>query len=307
MRREIALVIALAAGACSSKKDAGGSGTAGSGTAAPAAASDAAAAALTCPPGNLVRDGACVEVINAGTVAAVAVQKTRLDELAIRLGTLDSLTAPLEVLRAFRELDQWKALTAKVSQLKVVDDMVGQIDGGLQALRGFSGQLGEISARLGNLNRELERLMTQTGATAALADVRAQVSRKVRDTVEPLAGQVSTAIRDGIAPIRAQLEKAGALIDLACASLTLSGGSDASKALCKQAKDAFATGTASIDELAGWPAKLFDGVAVELETQLDALLDDGAKQAIDAAQTLVNDALRLPAGAGAGSGSGSGT
>ncbi|MCE9576444.1 MAG: hypothetical protein K8W52_25065 [Deltaproteobacteria bacterium] len=314
MRREFAFAIALVAGACSSKKDAGGSGTAGSATP-PAAVSDAAPPAVTCPPGSLVQAGACVAVITADKVAAVGAQKTRLDELGALLDKIEDLAAPVEVLRAFHDLPEWKALTAKISKLAVVDEMIAQLDEGLKQLRAFKAGLGEAATRLGNLKGELDALMTSTGAAAALDDVRTKVSAEVRGAIEPLATQVATAIRDGIAPISERLEKAGAALDLACASLTLSGGSDQAKGLCKSAKDAFGKGVAFLDEVKTKPATVFDDVAAQLETQLDQLIDAESKKAIDAAQVMVNDALKLPAGSGsaagsgaaAGSGSGSGS
>ncbi len=292
------LLVAVALAGCGKKKESGDTAASGS------APEPVEPAPVTCPAGNAVQEGKCVPVVTAEKVEAVAKQQSRLDDLANTLGQIDKLAAPIELLDAFRKLDQWKAMTDKFDRLEAVDAAIGDLDTAVKTLRTFKGSLGEASGRLGNLKGELDRLMTETGKARQLEEVRGQVSTQLRTTMQPLADQVATTLDKAIQPLSSQLEQAGDVLDLVCASLKLSGGGDDAKTLCKQAKSAFADGVAYFASIKTQPAKLFTEVQGELEAQLPDLIDAETKKALDAAQAKVNDALKLPAAAaGAGSGS----
>jgi len=296
MRTKYAIVLMLAFAGCGTKQEPGGagSGTGSVDTTKPVEPEKS----ITCPPGNVVKDGACVVVLTAEKVALVVTQQTRLDDLAKLLDKVDTAAAPIELLNAFRKLDEWKNLTSKFDQLKTVDEVVAQLDNGIKTLRTFKAGLGEASGRLGNLKLELDRLMKDTGTARKIEEVRAQVSSQVRSAVEPLALQVADTIQNALTPLMTKLEEVQAVMELTCASLKLGGGGDQAKALCKQAKEAFSAGLAFLDDFKARPAKMFDDLANELQTQLALLIDAEANKILDLAQIKVNEALKLPAGSG---------
>jgi len=300
MRSIVAILIGLTL-ACSGKKkeEAGASGSAGSGSAVVTPTGGSGPA--SCPPGNVVKDGACVAVITPDKVAVVSQQQTRLDELAKLLDKVETLGAPIELLNGFIQLDEWKKFAASSDELKALDKVIVVLADAVKQLREFKGGLGESAQRLGNLKGELDRIMTDTGTAKQLAEVRAQVSAQVRTAIEPLAAQVTDAIQKGIAPLIKDLEETSDLILGACVLAKRTGG-DQVKSMCASAKELFAKGLTFLAEVKTKPAMLFDDVTKQLTTQLDALLDDQTKALLGAAQTKVNEALKLPAG-GAGSGS----
>jgi hypothetical protein len=301
MRTKLAFVVVVALAGCSSKKDSGGGGGGGTGSSEQKPVEDKP---VTCPPGNVVKDGKCVAAVTAEKVEVIAKQQTRLDDLAKLLDKIDTVSAPIELLNAFRKLDEWKNLVTKFEQLKTVDEVVAQLDNGIKTLRTFKAGLGEASGRLGNLKTELDRLMKDTGAARKLEEVRAQVSSQIRTAVEPLANQVTDTIRNALVPLNEKLEQVQAGLEIACASIKLGGGGDQAKDLCKQAKAAFVAGLEYLTDFKERPAKLFDEVTAELEKQFELLIDAEVKKAIDVAQVKVNEALKLPP-PDAGSGSGS--
>lgn len=309
--RKISVVIALLAlGACG-KKDNDAGGKQGS-----AVGSAKAEAPLTCPPGSAIADGACVAVVTPQKVAAVAQQKSRIDELVQLLQKVDTVGAPIEVMNGLRQIDQWKALVAKNERLKVFDDVVATLDGAVKKLRTFKGDLDQASAGLGNLQGELDRLLTETGAAKRIEEVRARVSSQIRTTMEPLAKQVADTVQNALAPLEARFADAANLVTLGCAAMALGRAGEQSKALCDRANEAFAQGKKFLEDIKARPAALFQEVTTKLETELVALVDEQTKQLLDTAQAAVNDALKLPpappagaagaAGAASGSGSGSG-
>lgn len=280
----------LLAGCGSKSSEPGGGGGGGSGSAA------ATPAQVTCPAGNVVKDGACVAVVTPEKVEVVVQQRTRIDELAALLDKVDTLAAPIELLDAFRKLDDWKQLTAKFDKLKMVDGVVAELGNAVKTLRTFKASLGEASGRLGNLKGELDRLLASSGAAPRIEEVRAQVSSQVRAALEPLAHQTSDTIQHALQPLTAKLEEVGAVIDTTCGVATLSGASASTKDLCKQAKAAFASGIAYLDDFKARPQQLFDQVSSQLEAQLGQLIDAEVQQVIDRAQQEVNQALGMPAG-----------
>jgi hypothetical protein len=294
----VVLVAALAL-SCSGKKDGGGGGGGSGGSSEKPVEVEKP---TTCPAGNVVKDGKCIAVVTPEKIEVVAKQQTKIDDLAKLLDKVDTVGTPIELLNAFRKLDEWKSLTDKFDKLKMVDEVVAQLDNALKTLRTFKAGLGEASARLGNLKGELDRLLKDTGVAKKLEEVRAQISGQVRSALEPLAAQVVDTIQNALLPLSAKLEQVEDVMTLTCTSLKLGGGSDKAKDLCKQAKDAFATGRSYVDDFKQRPAKLYDDVSGEIEKQLDQLVDSESKKVIDAAQAKVNAALDLPPG---GSGSGS--
>src|SRR5262249_8427599 len=114
-----------------------------------------------------------------------------------------------------------------------------------------------------------------------------------KSTLEPFAAQVTDTIQNALAPLLDKLDQASAIVDIACGTVKLSGG-DQAKALCKNAKDAFANGQKFLDDFKARPAQLFDGVTQTLETQLDQLVDAETKKLLDAAQAKVNEAVKKP-------------
>ena len=300
--RTIVLMVVLAIASCGSKKDpgAGGSGTGSSdpGSGAKPVEPDKP---MTCPAGNVVQDGKCVAVITAEKIDTVVKQQTRIDDLAKLLDKVEAVSAPIELLGAFRKLPEWKTMTETSEDLKKVDELDGQLDNAVKTLRTFKASLGEASGRLGNLKGELDRLMTETGTAKKLEEVRAQVSTQIKATMEPLANQVADTIKNALNPLLAELGEVSDYIIAGCLIAKRTVGNDA-KALCDKAKGLFAAGQAFLEDLKDKPAKLFEEVYTELEKQLVQLIDAESKKALDLAQEKVNQALKLPP---AGSGSGS--
>ena len=285
MRTPLAFVVLVALFGCPSKQQDGGGGS-GSQVAVPKP--------MTCAPGSVIDNGMCILVVTPAKIEAVAQQQTRIDDLAKLLDKIDSVGAPLELLDALRKLDVWKTFSAANAQAKLVDDSVAALANALNTLRAFKASLGEISARLGNLKGELDRLLKDPGAARQLAEVRTQISTQLRSAIEPFAAQVVDATANAITPLLAKLDQIGAMVDIACGTIRLSGGENA-KALCKDSHEVFAKGLAYLEDFKVRPAQLFDQVTKELERQLDVLVDAEANKLVVTAQAKVNELLKLPA------------
>lgn len=302
--RKIWVVIALLAlAACGKKQDGNGGGSGGQGIA--EAAGSAAAKPVTCPPGGVVKDGACATVITPDKAAVVAQQQSRIDELAKLLDRVDAVGAPIELMNGIRQLDQWKAFVAADARLQAIDGIVASLDTAVKKLRVFKAGLGEASARLGNLKGELDRLLQDTGASRRLEEVRAQVSSQVRTAIEPLAAQVADTLQNALGPLTTQLEDAANVVTLGCAAMALGRAGDKSKALCDKATDLFREGKQYLADVKTRPAAMFADVTKQLEGALEALIDEQSKKLLDASQAMVNQALKLPPSSTAGSGAGS--
>jgi hypothetical protein len=303
------VLLTLLAG-CGGKKDAGGgtgSSTTGDGTGSAGSSVVTPEAPVSCPPGNVVENGKCVAVITAEKIDVVVKQQTRLDDMAKLLDKIEALSAPIELLAAFRKLEEWKTMVQSSEDLKKVDVVVEQLDNAIKTLRTFKASLGEASGRLGNLKGELDRLMKDTGAAKRIEEVRTQVSTQLKATMEPLATQVANTIQNALAPLLKELEDVGDIIIATCVIAKRTGGTD-TKALCDKAKGLFNTGAAFLADLKDKPAKLFEDVYTELEKQLTQLIDAESKKLLDAAQLKVNEALKLPpGGSGPGPAAGSGS
>lgn len=304
MRTKLALaLVVVVVVACNKKKDDGGGG--GGGTASGSGAPVVVDKPVTCPAGNAVDNGKCVPVVTPQKVAAVAQQQSRVDELAKLLDKVDTAGAPVELLDALRQLEQWKVFAATNDKAKMADEAVAALSNAVKTLRTFKASLGEVSGRLGNLKGELDKLLQDTGAAKQLAEVRTQISSQLRAALEPFAAQTADTIQNAIVPLLGKLDELGAMVDIACGTIRLTGG-DKAKALCKDAHETFAKGVAYLEDFKARPAQLFDSITKELETQLDLLVDAEVKKLLDAAQIKVNDALKLPPPGGTGSaGSGS--
>ena len=291
----IAIAAVLACGAsCGGGTSDGGAGSAGSAGSAVVPAPAACAAGSLPGPG-----GACVVVITAPKIAALQAQETRIDEVGSLLDKVDVLAAPIELLDGIRQLDTWKSIAASSDKLKVVDSIVQTLADSVKQLRAFRGDLGEVSKRLADLRRELDKLIAGTGYAKNLVDARAQISTQVRGLVEPYAKQTSETIQTALAPLVTQLADVADLLRGACAMAKLSGGGDKLKDLCGKANDAFTQAQTYLDGLKARPALLFDGLTAQLLGSLDQLVDDGTRAALTEAQTRVDHALLTPA---AGSG-----
>ncbi len=252
---------------------------------------------VTCAAGQVSKDGTCVVAVTAQQIAAVAQQQSRIDEAAKLLDQADTLAAPVELINGLRGLDAWKALAATNDNAKLADELVAQLDNAVKTLRTFKASLGEVSTRVGNLKGELDKLMTDTGATRKLADVQTQISAQVKAAVEPFAAQVTDTIKNAIAPLDQKLTEVSAIVGIACGTVTLKGG-DQAKAVCKDATATMGKATTYFADFKTRPAALYDELSKTLATQLDLLVDATTKQALAAAQTQVNEALKLPASAG---------
>lgn len=284
------IVAALAVAACGGKREDAGRGS--------AEAAQPQATPTKCPAGNVVQDGACVVVVTPEKVAAVAAQKTRIDELAAVLDKVDALGAPIELLNGMRQLEAFQQLKARIGKLAMLDAAAAQLDNAVKTLRTFKTSLAEASTRVGNLKGQLDQLMTNTGAAQKLDDVRTQVSASVRSALEPLAAQVHDTIHNALVPLDAKLNEAGRMLITGCTMSELSGGGAQLKELCAQAEDSFAKGRAYLEDLKGKPAALFHDVSTQLEYQLDTLVDAETRKLLDEAQAKVNAAL-APAASGA--------
>lgn len=295
------LVLVCAFVACGGKKKDDSGGTA-SGSAAKTVETPMP---TSCPAGHVVQDGKCVAVITPEKIVAVQQQHARIDDLAKLLDQVELVAAPVELLDGFRQLPQWKALADKSTKLKVADTVVATLNDAVKKLRELKGHLGEASQRLGNLKGELDKVMNDPTVVRTIEEVRAKVSTELRAAIEPLAQNLKDTIQNALAPLVTQLDDMADLVIGACAMAKLSGGGDKMKQMCDGAKAIFDKGRAFVEDFKTKPAALFTDVSTKLEAELDQLLDAAAKQAIDAAQVAVNDALKLPpAGSGAAAGSG---
>lgn len=295
-RLAVTLGLAASLAACGGRRDDAG---AGSGS----ADKPSTAAPLTCPPGNAVKDHACILAITPEKITAVARQQSRIDEVSRLLDQVDAIAAPIELFGGIRQLDSWKVIKARSAKIAALDAVADSLAGAVEALRTFKASLGDASARLGNLKGELDRLLAEPGPARRIEELRAEISTGVRAALEPLAAQVQTVVQDAIMPLSTQLGELSAVVISGCTMARLSGG-DKLKDLCTQARDAFAKALVAFGAMKERPAKLFVDVAGDLEASLGSLVDDGTRKLLSRAQAKIDEALRLPpAGSDAASGS----
>jgi hypothetical protein len=213
---------------------------------------------VTCPPGNVVKDGACVVAITPEKIATVAQQQSRIDDLAKLLDNVETVAAPVELMNSFRQTPEWKGLVGRMPKLATFEDTLVTLDGAVKQLRTFKGNLGEASAKLGNLKGELDRLLTDPGTAKQLDEVRSRISSELRTTFEPLGVQVSDTIQKAITPLTAKLEEAGDLIVGTCL-IAKSQAGDQVKSLCADARTLFERGNAYVADLKARPARATRG------------------------------------------------
>lgn len=298
--RKISVVLALLALVACGKKDKDAPGGKQGGAEGGGSAAKPVDPPATCPPGNVVKDGACVAVITPEKVTIVEQQKSRIDELAALLEKVDTVAVPIDLMGGLRQLEQWKALVGKNEKLKTFDEIAGSLDTAVKQLRVFKASLGQTSAQLGNLKGELQRLLEDTGTAKRIEEVRAQISSQIRTTVKTFADDVTRTIQGALAPLELRFNDASNLVTLGCAAMALGRAGEKSKQLCDQATAGFAVAKKYLEDFKARPAALFEEVTTKLETELAALIDDQAKQLLDTAQAAVNDALKLPPGGGGG-------
>jgi hypothetical protein len=248
---------------------------------------------LRCPAGSVVQDAACVAVVTAAQVQAVALQQTKLDELAQLLAKGDVVLAPVELLAGVRESAVWKKLAARSESLASAEEVMASLGVAASELRGLKDELAKASTNLGELKGELEGVMVEGGAARKLADVQERVSREVREVVGPLQRQVkSTADKVG-APLVAKLGELGETVSDACSVSKVTGSNETLKAACGKAKDAFGQAVAFLTDVKDRPAAMFQEVTGQLEG-LGSLVDEETRGAVDRARTAVQAAVAQP-------------
>src|SRR5262245_21433090 len=130
MRRMLRVIATLglvaSIAACGNKPEPGG----GKGSADGSAAATAGAGPAKCPPGNVVKDGACVAVVTPEAIAAVTREQSRLDELAKLLDQIDTVGAPIELFDGIRQLEPWQALKAKSAKIAALDALAAGMNNG---------------------------------------------------------------------------------------------------------------------------------------------------------------------------------
>lgn len=299
MKGLIVVAIAATLGACGAKKDRDKQDGSGGGSA--TAVTKPADTTKTCPAGSALKDGACIVVITPEKLEVVAKQQTRLDELAKILDKADLIGAPIELLDAFRQLDVWKQLLVAYPKLKAVDEAIGTMREGIKQLHVLRDGLAAAAVGLGDLKGSLDKVLHDQGVSRQVDDLTKQVSTQLKATLEPLEAQVTQTIQKVLVPITAQISDIADMVLGTCAMAKMTGGSDKMKELCGQAKDVFTRATTYLEDLKTRPGVLFGELTKQLITALTLLVDTTSRQALDAAQAKVNEALKLPAATGSGS------
>lgn len=262
-------------------------------------------APVSCPPGNAVENGACVAAVTAEKVEAVAQQATRLDEFAKLLDSAEVVSAPVELLGGFRQLDVWKNMIKLNTKLQVVDEVAAALDTGVKELRALKVTLADSSAKLGNLRGELDGLLKSPAVAQPLAALQSNVAAKLHGVLDPLEAQITKVAQSALGPAAQKLSDVGDLVLGACAMGKVTGGGDSLKQLCDQAKTAFGSATTFLADFKTKPLALFNDLSGSLESKLSNLLDTQSQKLLQEAQVRVNGLLNLPAGGGSASGPGS--
>lgn len=279
------LVAALACTvACGNKKDDAQQQTAPLPTTAPA---------KVCDKGQVSDGHACVAVVTPQVVEAVKVQESQLDAFVKKLERAEVLATPVEILAAMRQLSAWKTFAAKGGTAAKVDAMVVDLELALKELRGLKEQLATSKARVADLGTTLQGIYEGTGAARTLADARATVSAEVAAAIAPLEAQVVLAIQ-AMEPALADLEQLREIVVGVCALASLNGG-DEVKVTCTTGKEAFDVALAFIKEHKDQPKTMLTDLTLALETELEALVTNEAKQLLDKAQAVADEAVGVPA------------
>ncbi len=277
--------VVVAAPACKGKDDPAAKG----GPAAPAEQP-----LPTCKPGELVQAGACVAVVTAATVQAVQQQGDRLDQLGKVLDDVAVVAGPIELLKAFRELDAWKQMVSLVPELAKAEGVIDTLDQGVKQLATFRASLGDVRTRLGAIAAEVQAVYDGTGTRKKVEDVRAMISAEVAAATTSLEAATQQLVEQVVAPALAQLQDVAAIVEGACALGKLKGGGADFDKLCAQARGVFGPAQTYLAGLRTEPAMLLRELTTALQTQLAALLDQAAAAALDGAQTRVDALLKTP-------------
>jgi hypothetical protein len=248
--------------------------------------------AKPCPPGNVLKADVCTPLVTKDQVAAVTSAQGKLDELAKVLDTVDTLSAPVQLLDTLRALDEWKALAAHSDKLKSVDDLVAQLSSATTQLHGLQTTLKSSSGHLGKLAGALATITTNTGPARKLENVQLQVSSELRAVVEALQPQIVAVIAKVGPTLSTDLDSIADVLLSACTLVKYTGGSDKLTAACAQAKDTFKKAERFVDDVADRPAKLVGDVAQSLTDQLGELANADTKALAKSAQTAVDAAVK---------------
>ncbi len=300
-----AITLAVALAGCKNK--AASNKAAGSG--ASQVGSNASAVAIQCPPGNGIANNVCVPAVTAEKIAAVTQQQNRVAEYANLLEKADVLTAPVELLGGFRQLEVWKNLVKLNKKLVIVDEVALGLDAGVKELRALKITLTDSANKLGDLRGFLDGLLTQPAVAQPLATLQAEVAMRLRGVLEPLEVQISKVAQSTLVPAAQKFADVTDMVIGACAMGKATGGGDALKQLCDQAKAAFGPAQVFLADFKTQPMALFTQLTGTLETTLSNLLDEKTQMLLTEAQTRINALMKVAAtdaGAGSGSSIGSG-
>jgi hypothetical protein len=248
---------------------------------------------ITCPPGSAIDNGACVTVVTAEKVDAVAAQASRLDDLATFLDKAAVMEAPIELLGGFRQLDAWKKIASMSDKFKIVDEIAAALDTGVKQIRSFKSTLGTSSAKLTDLKSQLNTLLQTPAVAQPLAQLQTDVASKLRSVMQPLEEQITSVTQTTLGPMIEKFSDMGDMVLGACA-MSKSAGGDSLKKLCGQAKDVFGQASTFLGEFKGKPLALLGQVTGELQGKLTNLLDAESTKLLAEAQTRVNALLNIP-------------
>jgi hypothetical protein len=257
--------------------------------------------AVTCPKGQIDDGGKCVATpVTAAKVDAVKKSADKLAEIDALLADIQKLGAPIELLNAFTKLDAWKKMAAANSKLAEADKVIATLDIAVKQLTTFKAQVAASRGKLTDLSGTLQKAIDDSGAAKTLTDLRTQVSTELKAAIAPLEAEVAATVQKALTPALIELTKTGELLEAGCALVTLSGGSDEAKDLCKQAKDVFTQGLAYVKGLEGKPVTFFTGLVTELDTQIGDLVTAEGKALLKDADARLKAALTTPPPAPAG-------
>ncbi len=261
-------------------------------------------AAVQCPPGNAIANNVCVPAVTAEKIEAVAQQATRVDEFAKLLDKAEVLSAPIELLGGFRQLEVWKNLVKLNKKLLVVDEVAAGLDAGIKELRTLKITVTESATKLGDLRGFLDGMMQQSAVAQPLATLQADIAMRLRGVLEPLEAQITNVAQSTLVPAAQKFTDVADMVIGACAMGKATGGGDSLKQLCDQAKAAFGPAQAFLADFKTQPMALFTQLTSTLETNLSNLLDAKTQLVLTEAQTRITALVKLPAMASE-SGSGS--
>jgi hypothetical protein len=250
----------------------------------------------TCAKGQVADNGKCVPLpVTPDKIAAVKQTADKLAEIDELLAKVDTVSAPIELLNAFRQLDAWKKMAATNDKFADAEKIVVTLDTAAKQLRAFRTQVAASRTQLTDLSATLQKAYDDSGAGKTLADLRTQISSEVKAAIAPLETQVTATVQNAITPTLIELTKVSDLLEAGCAILKVSGGSPESKELCAKSKDVFAQALTYVKSLEGKPVTFFTDLTTQLDTQLADLVDAEVKSLLTDADARLKKALTAPA------------